>query len=35
MCSLGYCHAFLMSTAGVIGLELMMGEEKRPKHVQQ
>jgi hypothetical protein len=22
MCSLGYCHAFLLSTAGVDGLEL-------------
>jgi hypothetical protein len=23
MCSLGYCHAFLLFTAGVVGLELM------------
>jgi len=22
MCSIGYCHAFLLSTAGVVGLEL-------------
>jgi len=25
MCSLGYCHAFLLSTAGVDGLELSTG----------
>jgi hypothetical protein len=24
MCSLGYCHAFLLSTAGVVGLELFL-----------
>jgi len=23
MCSLGYCHAFLLSAAGVVGLELL------------
>jgi hypothetical protein len=27
MCSVGYCHAFLLSTAGVDGLELSFQQE--------
>jgi hypothetical protein len=41
MCSLGYCHAFLLSTAGVDGLELIHtsgGQQKNmtiPKAAQK
>jgi hypothetical protein len=35
MCGLGYCHAFLLSTAGVDGLELFSLSWTVPNHPHQ